>query len=984
MSAIFRSAAMTLLSKTLQTLLYKYLSDVDVEGVALPSLLYNSSDGHSGWGVRLSNVKLREGAKLLDLPGTTRRKRRRIRKIQRVSKRKQQHQQRSRRRRHPDGGEKKSLENKARGNDGSFAHLDASFSALSLNELKSIVAKGDGGVDSSDASVSTLNAQQEQQQQQHNSQEILLGNIISVDANLLDDEDPEVRAAARAAALAVAYNKVNSNAAATEASHRRGWLGSWYSSSSSAVNEEAKSQPQENEEKSNEAAPVTNENGMTEDDDEVAQSPLNVDTRIQQEDSATVNDVVLHNDNTNNRANSQHQQVQVMTNVAAQPPPLQATDRHHVTNAADTAAASSDSSSPRRRSWFGYFYSSIGPLEEQQQQAPPPLLLKQQPVDQNEASSSLPLRNMHSSLTSGLSIGDLRLAKTLVRGNVTTTTSTVAVATNVDGELVQQPEDASDASASSSSLSPPLLFETPKRKAASAGPSNKSTTSSASDTLLNPLGNNNKSSKTRGLVDGAATIKEEDDENVDYDEDDDYNEYDDDDEERNDDESAYEDFFEEHVAPMILRLGPDGRIGTLDVRLVGKDIHVLVEDADLLVEVVRPPSKKEEDTANNSKAQGAGGSGDASFSSPEQRAKGTEKKKPAIPTPDPKTVGDRVMAENTIARAFSTIPNLLLRDIRVRLVVRDEEEPQGGEQQKGAVPGRTSHDATAMPESQRSFHGKDNSPSSASSGASSTGPTSLSSETVFEVCIELMSVTANGQDFFAHFRQDNDADDSSEAMDAEENEMDESRNIVSTSGLDGDNQTIQENEYLTKRIRTGRGPDGGITIRAFPGGLSNHFVSASRNNEWSRYSWLSLTEFCVLRCSGLDVYARIFMGTRKEVRQSASSLFWYSNDEYDTDFSVDSMLFGVDYIAPGPQPPLPPIDEQTDLAADEEDGQLWMTPEATTYQMDANGIQSTRVGSSFHRVGMLLYMRMTSSHPFLPFFLRSHAPPLFSTRQLEG
>lgn len=56
---------MSLLSKTLQTFLSKYLSDVDVEGVALPSVY----DG-SGWGVRLSNVKLREGVQLLkELPG---------------------------------------------------------------------------------------------------------------------------------------------------------------------------------------------------------------------------------------------------------------------------------------------------------------------------------------------------------------------------------------------------------------------------------------------------------------------------------------------------------------------------------------------------------------------------------------------------------------------------------------------------------------------------------------------------------------------------------------------------------------------------------------------------------------------------------------------------------------------------------------------------------------------------------------------------
>ena len=68
MATMLRSAAMTLLSKTLLTFLYKYLSDVDVEGVEMPSL-YGSTEASSGWGVRLSNVKLREGAELMVLPG---------------------------------------------------------------------------------------------------------------------------------------------------------------------------------------------------------------------------------------------------------------------------------------------------------------------------------------------------------------------------------------------------------------------------------------------------------------------------------------------------------------------------------------------------------------------------------------------------------------------------------------------------------------------------------------------------------------------------------------------------------------------------------------------------------------------------------------------------------------------------------------------------------------------------------------------------
>ena len=84
MTTIFKSAAMSLLSKTLTTFLYKYLSDVDVEGIALPSVY----DG-SGWGVRLSNVKLREGVSLIKkMPGRTMGKRKRKRMVKKRRRRK--------------------------------------------------------------------------------------------------------------------------------------------------------------------------------------------------------------------------------------------------------------------------------------------------------------------------------------------------------------------------------------------------------------------------------------------------------------------------------------------------------------------------------------------------------------------------------------------------------------------------------------------------------------------------------------------------------------------------------------------------------------------------------------------------------------------------------------------------------------------------------------------------------------------------------
>ena len=56
MPTMLKAAAMTLLSKTLQMFLSKYLSGVDVEGGALPSLYDGTST--SGWGVRLCSLKL--------------------------------------------------------------------------------------------------------------------------------------------------------------------------------------------------------------------------------------------------------------------------------------------------------------------------------------------------------------------------------------------------------------------------------------------------------------------------------------------------------------------------------------------------------------------------------------------------------------------------------------------------------------------------------------------------------------------------------------------------------------------------------------------------------------------------------------------------------------------------------------------------------------------------------------------------------------
>ena len=63
-----------ILSKTLRAALSKYLLDVEFDSIAFPSLVGGDDDDQGGWGLRLTNVRLREGVELITLPGRRRRK----------------------------------------------------------------------------------------------------------------------------------------------------------------------------------------------------------------------------------------------------------------------------------------------------------------------------------------------------------------------------------------------------------------------------------------------------------------------------------------------------------------------------------------------------------------------------------------------------------------------------------------------------------------------------------------------------------------------------------------------------------------------------------------------------------------------------------------------------------------------------------------------------------------------------------------------
>eukprot|EP00977_Amphora_coffeiformis_P020796 scaffold8526_cov153-Amphora_coffeaeformis.AAC.1 len=103
----------------------------------------------------------------------------------------------------------------------------------------------------------------------------------------------------------------------------------------------------------------------------------------------------------------------------------------------------------------------------------------------------------------------------------------------------------------------------------------------------------------------------------------------------------------------------------------------------------------------------------------------------------------------------------------------------------------------------------------------------------------------------------------------------------------------------------------------------------------------------------------------KELQLFSTAETWYGDTDFD-EYTVDSMLFGgVDYIAPGPQPPLPPMPENSPLDRGDEEGQLWTLPGATTYRIDVNGIQSSFVNTSFHRVARGMHPK-TCTRDHLP------------------
>lgn len=468
-------------------------------------------------------------------------------------------------------------------------------------------------------------------------------------------------------------------------------------------------------------------------------------------------------------------------------------------------------------------------------------------------------------------------------------------------------------------------------------------------------------------------------------------------------------------------------------RLVGKDLHVLVEDALLTVEAIPIPESHEindetghdegysevtkadgqndtngggnrDDNQNHDGTSDTGGdSGSTSATAaataaqPASSSSSTKKKPP--PEPKRTTVGDRVMADNPIARAIASIPHLLLRDIRIRLIIRDE-APSTTNDGSGTTAEYNTHD-----------HDTQGEPSEAPKEGGNPSYDPRSNDTMLEMGIEFLSITS-GEDALSNFQEKQEDESLASDLLGEDGTSPKPpmASIPSFSSVDS---TLDQNEYMVRHIRTGRGQNAGIWVQVYTptAKLPRHLEErTSLNGLWARQRWNLATTFNLVRCSGLDVRARILLGTKKEVAR----ISWFYSDDDDAggatvgdngseeddneeldEYTLDSLFMGVDNVAPGPQLPLPPINEPTisrgatpvksnhstkdnshstdppDTAGQpqivfEQERVPTFHPGADIVYKDRNNIQSCMVPSFFHRVSRGMQLSSCTDCTHLP------------------
>ena len=359
------------------------------------------------------------------------------------------------------------------------------------------------------------------------------------------------------------------------------------------------------------------------------------------------------------------------------------------------------------------------------------------------------------------------------------------------------------------------------------------------------------------------------------------------------DDDMYIEIDEEVVIEEDLSLvvGAGGSIGTLNIKYIGKDLHVTIEDAHLIVEAIptNEPNQKDDKDATTSPRS------NAKHDLPSASDVGL----PAETTDQKKsTIGEKIEEKSIVARYLSLIPHLFLRDCRLTLIFPEE----------------TGYDENV--------------------------PNSCDDCTILEFGIDFLSVTS-GDDFVDTLRVDSEHETTEGTKPLPQPNLSESRTCDTPSSYYcASSQRFQTNIFSRKRIRTGKGPDGGVWLKIQPPLGKNNQQRRSRQPEgvaWARERFLDFSQSYFLRCSGLDFQARL-LADRVDVVHDVS--YAWSN-EYD-EYTLDSMLFGVDYVDPMS---LTRHQIKKNMKKSE---YLKREPPDIMIDVDSNGIQSIPFASNHH------------------------------------
>ncbi|KAL3810276.1 hypothetical protein ACHAXA_008644 [Cyclostephanos tholiformis] len=303
-----------------------------------------------------------------------------------------------------------------------------------------------------------------------------------------------------------------------------------------------------------------------------------------------------------------------------------------------------------------------------------------------------------------------------------------------------------------------------------------------------------------------------------------------------------------------LCVGAGGVIGTLNIRLVGGELHVTVEDAHLVVEAV---------LGNESCFDVGYENGKSSHKTNLDQSTSVEADMPSSVDKDkePK-MGERIQKKSLLARCLSMIPHLFLRDCKLSLL----------------LPAEVGDDENADDELY-----------------------------AFEVGIEFLSVTndnENDMDFLGYHAGNQSTEgppmpNKPWSFRQSSSVAKETPSSITEERFD---QGSENNFFAQKRIRTGKGPEGGLWLRIHPPLrkiIPPQTVRHPSEPTWARTHFVDSSESFFFRCSGVDLHARMLVDIvedelEDEIHEINNA---WSSDEYD-DYTMDSMLFGVGYVDP--------------------------------------------------------------------------------------